>query len=142
MFKSKVLTFGAAATVIAAVAAGAATNAAAQDKAQDQGRDRMQQSDQDRMFGSQLMTQQERMEYASRMRGLKTDQERLAFRLEHHKKMQERARERGVTLPDEPPQMPGRAMGGAGMGGARGGMGPGGAGMGPGGGAGGAGPAR
>lgn len=82
------------------------------------------------IYGSQLMTQQERIEYRNQMRALKTQQEREAFRLEHHKKMQERARERGVTLPDEPPAQ------GAGMGpgpGAGRGMGPGmGGGMGPG----------
>lgn len=74
------------------------------------------------IYGSQLMTQQERIEYRNQMRALKTQQEREAFRLEHHKKMQERARERGVTLPDEPPAQ------GAGMGpgpGAGRGMGPG-----------------
>lgn len=134
MFKSKVSKLSAAAMVIAVAAAGVATNAAAQDK--DQDRDRVQQRDQDRIFGSQLMTQQERIEYANRMRSMKTEQERQAFRLEHHKQMQDRARERGVTLPDEPPQVPGRAMGGPGAG-----MGPGG-GMGPGSGAGGRGPAR
>jgi negative regulator of sigma E activity len=128
MFKNNLSKFGAAALVIAAVAAGVATNAAAQDK--DQDRDRVQQRDQDRIFGSQLMTQQERNEYANRMRSMKTEQEREALRLEHHKQMQERAREKGVKLPDEPPQIPGRAMGGPG------------AGMGPGGGAGGRGPAR
>ena len=75
-------------------------------------------SAQQQIYGSQLMTQQER--------------ERL--RLEHHQQMQERARQRGVTLPDQPP---------AGKGyGARpgGGMGPGyGPGPGGGGGAGGGG---
>lgn len=135
MFKSNLSRLGSAAMVIAVVAAGFSTNAAAQDK--DQDRDRVQLRDQDRIFGSQLMTQQERIEYANRMRSMKTEQEREAFRLEHHKQMQDRARERGVKLPDEPPQVPGRAMGGAGAG-----MGPGG-GMGPGAGAGGGrGPAR
>ncbi|MBK5207650.1 MAG: hypothetical protein JJD98_20340 [Polaromonas sp.] len=134
MFKSKVSKLGAAAMVIAVAATGVATSAAAQDK--DQERDRVQLRDQDRIFGSQLMTQQERIEYANRMRSMKSEQEREAFRLEHHKQMQDRARARGVTLPDEPPQVPGRAMGGPGAG-----MGPGG-GMGPGSGAGGRGPAR
>jgi hypothetical protein len=75
------------------------------------------------VFGSQLMTRQERIEYRNKMRNLKTPEERDAFRLEHHKLMQQRAKERGLTLPDEPP------AGGARMG--RGGMGPG-SGMGPG----------
>lgn len=77
------------------------------------------------IYGSQLMTQQERAEYRAKMRSLSTTQEREQFRLEHHQRMQERARERGLTLPDEPPARGGR------------GMGPGGQGMGPGGGAGG-----
>lgn len=80
------------------------------------------------IYGSQLMTRQERIEYRTQMRALKTQEERNAFRLEHHKRMQERASERGQTLPDTPP------AGGAGMGpGGGGGMGPGG-GMGRGGG--------
>ena len=72
------------------------------------------------IYGSQLMTPQERMEYRSKMRSLKTRQEREAFRLEHHKEMQERARARGMQLPDMPP--PGGGMGrGMGPGGGMGG---------------------
>jgi len=79
------------------------------------------------VYGSQLMTRQEQMEYRNQMRTLKTQEERNAFRLEHHKRMQERAKEKGVTLPDTPPVM------GGGMGPGMGGMGPGmGGGMGPG----------
>jgi hypothetical protein len=58
---------------------------------------------QERIYGSQLMTEQERNEYRLRMRELKTEAERLQFRTEHHARMQERAKERGMTLPDEPP---------------------------------------
>jgi Ni/Co efflux regulator RcnB len=83
------------------------------------------------IYGSQLMTQQERIEYRTQMRALKTQEERNAFRLEHHKKMQERAQERGQTLPDAPPAAgPGRGMGGGGMG-PGGGMGGGMGGRGP-----------
>ncbi len=79
-------------------------------------------------YGSQLMTRQEQMEYRNQMRSMKTQEERNAFRLEHHQRMQERARERGLTLPDAPPVIGGGM--GPGMGG---GMGPGmGGGMGPG----------
>jgi hypothetical protein len=78
--------------------------------------------DPDRIYGSELMTAQERTEYQARMRAAKTEQEREAIRLEHHNQMQERAKAQGKTLPDMPP---------AGMGP---GMGPGGGkGMGPGG---------
>lgn len=96
--------------------------------AQMQSSDKMQVQERDRIYGSELMTMQERSEYQTRMRALKTEQEREAFRLEHHKKMQERAKAVGKTLPDMPPadHGPGMAPGG--------GMGPGGGkGMGPGG---------
>ena len=79
----------------------------------------------DQIYGSELMTPQERSEYQTRMRATKTEQEREALRLEHHKQMQERAKAQGKTLPDSPPADRGP------------GMGPGGGGMGPGGGSGG-----
>jgi hypothetical protein len=116
---------------------GTAAFAADQDQIQTQAQDQIQQQtqtrdqghaklqdrtrDRERIYGSQLMTPQERTEHRAKMRNMKTQQEREAFRLEHHKKMQERARERGVELPDEPPK------GGQGMG-PSGGMGPGGGG--------------
>ncbi|HMY78686.1 MAG TPA: hypothetical protein PLT98_08060 [Thauera aminoaromatica] len=81
------------------------------------------------VFGAQIMTEQERVEHRERMRAAGTPEEREQLRLEHHKQMVERARERGVTLPDEPPMRGGMGAG-AGMG-AGGGMGPGG-GRGPG----------
>lgn len=78
------------------------------------------------IYGSQLMTRQERAEYRAKMRSLKTNEEREAFRMEHHQKMQERAKEKGKTLPDMPPaQGGGMGPGGGGMG-SGGGMGPGG----------------
>jgi hypothetical protein len=86
------------------------------------------------IYGSQLMTQQERLEYRTRMQSAKTLEERERVRAEHHALMTERARERGVALPDEPPARGGGAGAGGGMGPAGGGMGPGGGGMGPGGG--------
>jgi len=92
--------------------------------AQVQSRDAMQMQDRDRVYGYELMTPQERNEYQTRMRALKTEQEREAFRLEHHNKMQERAKAQGKTLPPAPPA--GSGMG-PGMGpGGGGGMGPGG----------------
>jgi hypothetical protein len=56
------------------------------------------------IYGHQLMTETERMEHRTRMRSLKTAEERQAFRAEHHKLMQERAKARGMTLPEMPPQ--------------------------------------
>jgi hypothetical protein len=55
------------------------------------------------IYGSQLMTDAERIEYQSKMRSLKTDKERDAFRSEHHEKMKVLATEKGVTLPAVPP---------------------------------------
>ena len=57
----------------------------------------------ERIYGSQLMTEQERNEYRARMRTLRTAQEREQFRKEHHERMKERAAERGLSLPDDPP---------------------------------------
>jgi hypothetical protein len=57
---------------------------------------------QERAYGWELMTEQERKEHQDRMRSLKTEQEREAFQAEHHKKMQERAKAQGKTLPDMP----------------------------------------
>jgi hypothetical protein len=84
--------------------------------------DRSPQREQERIYGSQLMTEQERSDYRQQMRSKRTEQEREALRQEHHQRMVERARERGIQLPEQPPQGAGR------------GMGPGGGGMGPGGG--------
>jgi len=93
---------------------------------QDRAQERVQKQEQ--IYGSQLMTQQERAEYRAKMRFTKTAEEREQIRKEHHERMKERAAERGVTLTDEPPAR-GRGMGPCG-----GGMGPRGGGMGPGGG--------
>ena len=75
--------------------------------------------DQKQVYGSQLMTQQERIEFRTRMRNAKTAEEREQIRNEHHKKMQKKAKEQGLTLPDNPPAR-GKGMG------PRGGMGSGG----------------
>ena len=83
----------------------------------------------DQIYGSQLMTQQERQEHRAKMQSMKTKEERERYRMEHHKKMQERAKQQGVTLPDKPPSS------GSGKGnGNGGGWGPGGNGGGGGGG--------
>src|SRR4030065_590497 len=72
------------------------------------------------IYGSQLMTPQERTEYRAKMRSLKTQEEREALRMEHHQKMQERAKAKGKTLPDMPPAQGGGACSGAACGGAGG----------------------
>lgn len=88
---------------------------------------------QDQIYGSELMTQQERAEYQARMRSANTDEERERLRQEHHERMKDRAKSRGVTLPDQPPADRGGMGPGIGPG-PGGGMGPGGSGMGSGGG--------
>jgi len=85
---------------------------------------------QERIYGSQLMTKQERADYRRKMHAAKTAAEQEQIRTAHHELMKARAKERGVVLPDEPPAR-GGGMGPGGMGG---GMGPGGGGMGSGGG--------
>lgn len=70
------------------------------------------------VFGSQLMTEQERIEHRNAMRAARTDEERANVRAKHHEQMVQRAQERGVTLPATPPEQ--RPFAGP-----RGGMGPG-----------------
>jgi len=119
--------------VAASLLAGLSTAALAQDRDKlqtqdkDQARDQLQTREQIRdrdIYGSQLMTTEERNAYRAKMRAAKTAQEREQIRKEHHEQMKVRAKEKGVTIPDEPPER-GRGMG------PRDGMGPGG-GMGPG----------
>lgn len=89
--------------------------ASAQDQLRDQTQDRTQLQIQDQIYGSQLMTPAERDEYRARMRTLQTEEERNAFRLQHHEQMQERARLKGLKLPDQPPMQrlgPGPGPGG------------------------------
>jgi hypothetical protein len=111
-----------------------------QDRTQQQDKLQTQTKTQERIYGSQLMTQQERDEFRSKLRAAKSIEERDQIRKEHHERMKERAKERGINLPDEIPFKGGGMMGpgpGGGMGpgsGYGGGMGSGGGMMGPGGG--------
>ena len=61
-----------------------------QQQIQDQTRDR------ERIYGSEMMTSQERAEHAARMHSMKTEQEREAYRMEHKKQMDQRMRERSM----------------------------------------------
>ncbi len=74
------------------------------------------------MYGWDLMTEQERAQHRQKMQSMQTEQERNEYRMEHHQLMQERAKAKGVTIPDTPP--PGGY--GAGMGSGKGGGGGGG----------------
>ena len=57
----------------------------------------------EQIYGSQLMTEQERIEHRSRVRAAKTVEEREQIRRDHHELMKARAKQRGVMLPDESP---------------------------------------
>lgn len=89
----------------------------AQDKTQDKAQPRQTIRDRD-IYGYQMMTPQERNAFRAKMRAAKTAEERERIRAEHHERMKERAKERGVTLPDKPRVPAGKGPGG--------GMGPGG----------------
>ena len=58
---------------------------------------------QTQIYGSQLMTDAERVEFQTKMRSLKTDKERDALRLDQINKMNLRATEKGITLQHTPP---------------------------------------
>lgn len=49
--------------------------------------------------GWQLMTPEERVEHQARIRGFKTYDECRDYQAKHHQMMEERARQRGATLP-------------------------------------------
>lgn len=69
------------------------------------------QAQQQQVYGWQLMTDQERATHQSRMQNAESAAEREQIRAEHHKQMQVRAKERGVTLPDPPPARAGKGQG-------------------------------
>jgi len=62
------------------------------------------QSNDQPVYGSQLMTDQERQAHRSRMRNAESPEELERIRAEHHGQMQMRAKEQGVTLPEMPRQ--------------------------------------
>jgi hypothetical protein len=84
--------------------------AGVQDRDPTQDRDRLQDRDQlhvqdnDQLrsrdiFGSELMTRQERREYRNRIGEMETVQEWARYRAEHQERMMARAEEQGVDLP-------------------------------------------
>jgi hypothetical protein len=88
----------------------------------DDAQEKVEKQQQEQIYGSQMMSEQERHEYRARMHAAKTQQEREQIRLEHHERMQERAKAMGMSLPDTPPPT-GGGMGqgmGHGMGGGKG----------------------
>jgi hypothetical protein len=79
------------------------------------------------IYGSQLMSRQERNDHRALINAATTGQERDQIRQAHQEQMQQRAKQRGLTLPDEAPAY-GKTQGmgsGGGMGGPGGGVGPG-----------------
>jgi hypothetical protein len=73
------------------------------------------------VYGWELMTPEERKAHREKMRSFKTAKEREEYRKEHHKKMQARAKAKGMKLPYEEPGPRGKGMG---QGGGRGAGGP------------------
>jgi hypothetical protein len=65
------------------------------------------------IYGYRMMSDPERNQYRERMRNAASAEDRQKVRDEHHKLMQDRAKERGVTLPE---RGPGRGPGGEGKG--------------------------
>jgi len=100
---------GAVVLALGSVPAVAADKNQQRDQARDQSREEI-------IYGYQLMTQKERAEYQAQMHNAKTAEERERLRNEHHEKMQARAKEQGVMLPDTPPKRGMGMNGGNGMG--------------------------
>ena len=76
--------------------------------------ERVEAQKQEQIYGSQMMTEQERNEYRARMQAAKTNEEREQIRMQHHERMQERAQSQGLSMPETPPPR------GGGMGGGKG----------------------
>jgi Spy/CpxP family protein refolding chaperone len=85
----------------ALVMSGGISAAAGDDRAQHQVVAQAQAPEQ--IYGSQLMTEQERAEYQAKMRAAKSPEEREQIKKEHHERMKARAEERGVPIPPSHP---------------------------------------
>jgi hypothetical protein len=70
--------------------------------------------------GRQLMTPEEQNEQRTKMRNASSADERKELRKTHHEVMKEKAKEKGVAIPDNPP-VRGQGMGAGQGGGMRGG---------------------
>lgn len=121
--KKRTFAIVAAAMALATPELFAQSQAATEERIQFQQRERTQTQEPMRepIYGAEMMTELERNRYRERMRAASTDQERAQVRAEHHRQMQQRAKDRGVALPDEPPAQPGQWGGGAARGGGYGG---------------------
>ena len=71
--------------------------------AADQERAQENMQTQQQVTGRELMTEQERAEHHARMQAATTEAERQQIRSKQHELMKQRAKERGLSIPDEPP---------------------------------------
>ena len=76
------------------------------------GTDTSASSDQD-IYGAEIMTPAERAEFRAKMQSAKSSTERERLRVDHQAAMQSRAKQRGITLSDDPAasQSPDTGMG-------------------------------
>lgn len=78
---------------------------------------------QEQVYGSEMMTLEERAEYRAKIQAAKTGEAREQLRKEHHERMKARASARGVSPSDEPPAKDNGMGGGTGVGPSDGGVG-------------------
>lgn len=71
-----------------------------QSQEQDKDGDKDQLRDRTQVYGWQLMTAEEQIQHRNKMRIMTSPQEREQYLKQHHKRMQERAEEAGVSLPE------------------------------------------
>ena len=61
----------------------------------------------EQLYGSQLMTQQERAVHRAKMRAATTPEAKAQIRAAQHDRMKQRARQLGLEIPDTPPAVGG-----------------------------------
>jgi hypothetical protein len=104
MKKTLVMSVLTSGLLLAASPGFAAEEVTAQEQVKEQVQVKDQAQKKEQIYGSQMMTSQERVEHRKKIRAAKTAEERERIRAEHHEAMKIRAQERGVTLPDVPPE--------------------------------------
>ena len=72
-------------------------------------------ADKEPIFGSQIRTQEERLQFRNQMQNATSVEEREKIRIQHRELMLERAKAQGVTLSDTPMMMRNGAGKGPGM---------------------------
>lgn len=93
------------ALILATVCSVAATCSTAADPSQT-GRQSRAAQQEPRVYGSQFMTPQERLDYQQRLHSARNQEEWDQIRWQHHQLMRARAWQRGYILPPEPPMWP------------------------------------